>query len=47
VFNLFGERESVVPPGRQPDVRPAAPPVSEPGIDSAEAAEEESAVDLG
>jgi c-di-GMP-binding flagellar brake protein YcgR len=46
VFNLFGERESVVPPGRQPDVRPAAP-ATEPDIDTAEEAEEESAVDLG
>jgi hypothetical protein len=46
VFNLFGEREAV-PSGRQPDARTLAAPTAEPGIPTAEAAEEESAVDLG
>jgi c-di-GMP-binding flagellar brake protein YcgR len=46
VFNLFGERDAV-PSGGQPDARPLAAPTAEPGIPTAEAAEEESAVDLG
>lgn len=47
VFNLFGEREAVGAAGRQPEAQPAAVPAAEPVIETAEPAEEESAVDLG
>jgi len=47
VFNLFGEREAVATPPQQTGSHSAAAPSAEPVIETAEAAEEESAVDLG